>query len=236
MHPFFKFFNSDKPHIPNDSSEWPEEWTRIEYKTYPRFQQIQLPEPSLGGANLERAILERKSERDFSEKPMSLNELSALLFYGGGVTKRGENQNLWRRMYPSGGSRYPVEIYVIGSRVDGLGSGAYHYNVKDHALEFLADCDKEEARKFFYYDFVKDAAAVFFFSAFPMRSGAKYGNLGFKYPLIEAGHIAQNMYLTSAALRLKCCALGGLNEEAAHRLLRIDGQNETVFYALAVGV
>jgi SagB-type dehydrogenase family enzyme len=63
----------------------------------------------------------------------------------------------------------------------------------------------------------------------------KYGNFAFKLGLIEAGHLAQNLYLMSAEQNLKCCALGGFNEKIIHKLLDIDGATEIAFYAFVAG-
>ena len=63
----------------------------------------------------------------------------------------------------------------------------------------------------------------------------KYGKLGYRYILLEAGHIGQNMYLVSEALGLKCCALGGTRDENLEKLIDIDGVTEAVVYGFAVG-
>lgn len=237
MHPFFKFFKKDKNTHPLDESSWPKEWKEIEFKTYPRFLQIKLPEPHLPQMSLDEAIRRRKSGRNFAGKPVNLGHLSSLLFYGGGITGGGKNGAKTQRAQPSGGGRYPLEIYIFAARVENLKSGAYHYNVKDHALEFLIEITPEELVLPFYgvNAFAKRASAIFVFSAVPRRSTIKYGNLGLKHTLIESGHIAENMYLVSSALDLQCRALGGFDEEIVHKMLDINGESEVAFYALAVG-
>ena len=67
------------------------------------------------------------------------------------------------------------------------------------------------------------------------RSQMKYGERGYRYMLIEAGHVGQNFCLTAEALGLKCSALGGTHDEPIERLLDIDGVTESVMYALAIG-
>lgn len=69
----------------------------------------------------------------------------------------------------------------------------------------------------------------------PWRSSMKYGNFALKVGLIESGHLAENIYLAVQALKLKCCALGGLDEKITHNILDIDGVTEIVFYVVAIG-
>ncbi|OGM27213.1 hypothetical protein A2627_01800 [Candidatus Woesebacteria bacterium RIFCSPHIGHO2_01_FULL_39_28] len=235
-HLFFKFFDIDRPNIPKDGSQWPESWKKIEYKSYPRLPQIKLPEPDLKGATLAGAILHRKSDRHFSSYSLSLTDLSTILFFGAGVTQRGQNVDTHRRAHPSGGARYPIETYVAVLNVNELKKGIYHYNVLNHSLEFLLDTDKETISKLSAYDFVKEAAATFIFTCLPERSAIKYGNFAYKLILIEAGHIAENMCLVSAALNLRASVVGNVhNIEIANGLLDTDGLGEIPFYLFAVG-
>lgn len=177
----------------------------------------------------------RKSSRDFSGKPLSQQELSTLLFFGAGITYENENPDRTRRAYPSGGARYPLEIYPAIFKVENLKEGLYHYSVREHALELLLEGETDKVKGAFHYDFVKDASAVFIFSMIPKRSTIKYGNFGLKIGLIEAGHLAENIYLVSEALGLKCCSLGGLNEKLVSGLLDLDNSEEILFYAVAMG-
>lgn len=235
LHPLFKFFNSDRPRIPSDNAQWPDAWKKVEYKIYPRMPQIKLPAPELGEWSLVNAILKRKSERVFSATAMNLKELSTLLFLGAGITRNAVDTTKSRRSYPSGGARYPIEIYVVSSKIKDLGVGIYHYNVLQHSLELLGEAEKRNINSTYYYEFGGQAAAVFIFTMVPWRSVRKYGNFAFKVALIEAGHLAEHMYLVSTALNLKCCAMGGMHEKAVCELLDIDGTQEIPFYMLAFG-
>lgn len=239
-HPLFLYLKMGMAYIPKDFEEWPDEWKKIEFKTYPRLKPTKLPSPDLGKADLANAILKRKSERDFSDLPLTLTELSTLLFYGAGVTRSGrENPDRSRRVYPSAGARYPLEVYVVAISVDELKPGLYHYNVPSHALEVLLENERAVFGEIFhdkdFAEFTKKASAIFIFSMVPGRQSLKYGNAAFKLAFIESGHLAQNMHLASAALCLKCCALAVFNDQAVHDALDIDGYTEIAFYALAIG-
>ena len=67
------------------------------------------------------------------------------------------------------------------------------------------------------------------------RTQMKYGERGYRYILLEAGHIGQNICLVSETLGLKCCALGGTMDKNLEELLDIDGETESVVYGFAIG-
>ncbi len=226
MNPFFQFFNRDRPPV-DPAKKW-----AIRFKEYPRFPQIVLARIELPGKTLGEALSHRQSRREFSPAPLTLNQISLLLRYGAGML---DGEKTKKRAYPSGGALYPVELYITLLKTGEVPHGIYHYNVRAHSLEALPD-EYFDAKKCFSYDFPKEAAAIIFFSAIPERARVKYGNLGYKYALIEAGHVSQNIYLVSEALGLKCCALGAPKEDAAHQLLGLEGEEETVFYAMAIGM
>ncbi|MEK7085077.1 MAG: SagB/ThcOx family dehydrogenase, partial [Patescibacteria group bacterium] len=117
-------------------------------------------------------------------------------------------------------------------------AGVYHYNCKAHALDQLwaREFSEQERSTLFLYPWVKKAAAVFLLTAVFWRSKDKYGEAGFRYLLLEGGHIGQNMYLAAEALGLKCSALGGATDKSLEAILDIDGITESAIYALAVGV
>jgi SagB-type dehydrogenase family enzyme len=224
--------------IPHDSSEWPEEWKTVFYKTYPRLPKIKLLN-NAGSYDLFEAIKNRRSRREFSDGKITLEELSLLLKYSAGITRRDENGD-GRRAYPSGGARYPLETYCLISRASqDLKPCLYHYDVKNHQLVVLNDKNftQEELAQLATYPFVKDAACMIFLTSCFWRSKNKYGERSYRFCLIEAGHIGQNIYLLSEALNLKCCSLGGMriSDETVERLLGIDGITESLVYAIVIG-
>jgi len=241
------------PLIPADSNEWPDEWKTTYYKAYPRLPKINLDDspPSVDFFDL---IKKRRSRRNFGRTPITKQEISLLLKYSCGNTGPLESSR-HRRAQASGGARFPIEVYPIIFRPstdsasspqarsgqapggDGLKAGLYHYNVKDHALDVLWDREfsDEDIGQIFTYPWVKDAAIGIVMTAVFWRNQNKYGERGYRYILLEAGHIGQNMYLVSEALGLKCCALGGTRDENLEKLIDIDGLTESVVYGFAVG-
>ncbi|HEY4488437.1 MAG TPA: SagB/ThcOx family dehydrogenase [Candidatus Paceibacterota bacterium] len=238
--PFSSFFhrqskNTPRPEKPLPPEQWPASWKTVQYKSYSRFPSIPLPpyDPSI---DLVRAVRARKSGRTFSEKAISLSTISTLLKYSAGIVAETD-RGFSRRAYPSAGGRYPLETYLLLLRSGDLPAGLYHYQVKGHALAELwqRSWDGKEIDELFTYDWVKRAAAIVLFSAVFERTQMKYGERGYRLVLIEAGHAAQNMYLCSAGLGLSCCAISGVYDERVEALLDIDGETESLVYALALG-
>lgn len=223
--------------IPADISQWPKTWTTIFYKTYELLTvhtlSRKVPEHDPG---LFSSIARRKSGRAFAPVPITKEELSTLLLYSCGEIIGGESST--KRAQPSAGERYPVEAYVLVFRPqDDLPTGIYHYNVREHTLECICvrEFTKSDIEKLFVYPWAQDAATVLILTGVFSRTKEKYGQRGYRYALLEAGHIGQNVYLVSGALGLQCCGMGGSYDTAIEELLDIDGEHESVLYTLAVG-
>lgn len=236
---FHQYSKIIRQNIPLDDSLWPDEWKTVFYKTYPRLPKIKLLDEK-HSYDLFEAIKNRRSRREFGNEKISLEELSGLLKYSVGITAALPELGVSRRAYPSGGGRYPTEIYcLIAKAGEGLKNGLFHYDVKNHQLDVLADktFSQEEVAKISNYPFAKDSACLIFLTATFWRTQNKYGQRGYRFCLLEAGHIGQNIYLVSEALRLKCCALGGsrIADESAEKVLNIDGITESMVYAFAIG-
>jgi len=224
--------------IPRDSSLWPDEWKTTYYKTYPRLPKINLSHTERE-FDLFKALTGRSSKRKMSGGEISLDELSLLLKYSCGTTRRTKEGD-GRRAQPSGGARFPIETYCLVVKPgEDLKPGLFHYNIKEHCLETLWEktFTKDDLDKIATYEFVKDASLVIFLTAVFWRNQNKYGERGYRFILQESGHIGQNIYLLSEALNLKCCALGGfrISDEQIEKILDIDGVTESLVYTLVIG-
>jgi len=216
-----------------EMKDWPENWKKISFKGYSRLKEVRLPEPSLPKVTLEKALLGRKSARDY-HGPISIRQLSSLLYFSCGL-QRNINKYKLNRFYPSAGARYPLETYVISQYVKGLQNGLYHYYIRSHSLEKLMEFDTFDHTKYFRQASVGQSAAIILVSAIFNRTTVKYGNRGYRFVMLEAGHLGQNIYLISAALNMGCCAIGGFIENKLDKLVDIDGLHESVIYAFALG-
>ena len=212
------------------------EWRTQYFKAYPRLPKIVLPSPK-PQADFFELILKRSSRRTFHSTPLSLDEVSVLLKYSCGITRVAPNGTRFRAQ-PSAGARYPIETYVLNFVESAhFPAGVYHYDVANHQLVVLwkHPFTPEDIGRLFSYEWVAGASIAIIMTAVFDRNQMKYGERGYRYMLIEAGHIGQNFCLTAEALTLKCCALVGTQDESIERLLDIDGVTESVMYALAIG-
>jgi SagB-type dehydrogenase family enzyme len=212
-----------------------EAWSRVIFKNYLRLEKIILPKPSpLKGVFLKDVFYKRQSERVFSSSPLPLEIISDLLFYSAGIKNTTPSMQR-NRFYPSGGSRYPLETYLISQNSE-LPVGVYHYNVRFHSLEVLTLLDKFDCKKYFNQDFIAKAACIIVQTACFYRTTMKYRDRGYRLVLMEAGYLGQNIYLVSAALNLACCAIGGFIDDELNKLLDIDGVKESVINTTVVGL
>lgn len=204
------------------------------YKTYPDAPRVALPmPPEEDGAQFMAVVRARRSQRDYRDEPLSLAELGQLLFAAQGITyPPGE-----LRAAPSAGALYPIELYVLAHRVTDLEQGAYHYAVPSHELELVRVGDLREAisAAALGQSFIGEANVSFILSAIFQRTRWKYRERTYRYVLLEAGHIAQNLCLAATALGLGACPVGAFFDDDLNALLELDGRDEATLYIVAVG-
>ena len=203
-------------------------------KTYPDVPHIPLPDPSGWQAlSLEQAIASRRSVRDYTGEPLTLDDLSRLLHAAQGITepRRGF------RAAPSAGALYPIELYPVVRDVAGLEPGLYHYAVQEHALERVQAGDLHSAvmQAGLGQPVLGQAAVCFVLSAIFQRMRYKYRERAYRYVLLEAGHVGQNLCLAATGLGLGACTVGAFDDDALNDLLGLDGQEEAALYIIAVG-
>lgn len=220
------------------SEDWPEEWKRMYFKSYPRMLQIKLEKPNKSSLRKTFAsvLLRRQSDRNFRSGRITRDEISKLLYFSAGIKIMEKDWSNTTRIYPSAGARYPSEVYLVVLKSEGLGKGLYHYNVKMHALELLLKGNlKSDLLKITKQRWMKNAGIVLIITSVLGRSEVKYDSRAFRFCLIEAGHIGQNIYLVSTALNLRCCAIGGFIDKKINSLLDLIDNNEFTSYLLAIG-
>ena len=206
------------------------------YKVYPDAPHIPLPDPeNARGLSLEDAIRQRRSVRSYTATSMTQAALSRLLFHADGIN--AERGGLRLRSAPSAGAVYPIEIYVVAHRVEGLEPGVYHYAVQEHVLAQVraGDVRSEIVRAGILQNFLGEANVVFVLAAIFQRLRWKYRERTYRYALLEAGHIGQNVYLAATSMGMGACAVGAFNDDAVNALVGVDGLGEAALYVLAVG-
>jgi SagB-type dehydrogenase family enzyme len=198
----------------------------------PAPEKIKLPQPVFtGDTSVEKALQERHSIRDYPRVPLELSEVSQLLWAAQGITGFGG-----RRTAPSAGATYPLEVYVVVGNVNGLSAGIYAYSPHKNELKKIERGDKRLplSNACLNQKAVKDAAASIVLSAVYQRTMIKYGERGFRYVNMEAGHAAQNVCLQAVALGLGTVVIGAFHDEIVKAILDMPDKEEPL-YIIPVG-
>ena len=184
---------------------------------------IELPQPQGSGpVSVEQALGWRRSNRTFQRRPLSLDQVSRLVWAAQGVTAARF------RTAPSAGALYPLELLVVVGDVTGLEPGVYRYDPASHGLRGVLEGDvrKPLSKAALSQKWVRGGAIVLVFSAVYERTTAKYGQRGTRYVHMEAGHAAQNVYLQSAALGLGTVVVGAFRDSRVKKLLQMQDHEQ----------
>jgi SagB-type dehydrogenase family enzyme len=195
------------------------------------------PDPTCA---LAKVLSGRRSVRRFSGDPISLSTLARILRLGDGLVgaQRGDDGTEWGlRTAPSGGALYPIELYCAVMRVDGLAPGLYGYDVAQHQLQLLRQADLTEALAecTALGSAMRQACVCILMGALFRRSRFKYGERAYRFVLLEAGHIGQNLLLAAESEGLGAVPVGGFMDDQMNELLRFDGVEEAVVYLVVIG-
>jgi SagB-type dehydrogenase family enzyme len=189
--------------------------------------------------SLIKAINNRQSHRKYLEAPLTIEELSFLLWVTQGVKELARGDLVTMRIVPSGGAMHPYETYLIVNNIEGLESGLYRYLAIEHKLLVL-DTDESNLSKNLIevchgQAFIGKAAVVFIWTARPYRTEWRYGEDSLKDILMGVGHICQNLYLACEAIGAGTCAIVAYNQDELDKLICVDGENEIALYLAPVG-
>jgi SagB-type dehydrogenase family enzyme len=190
----------------------------------------------IGTMPLIEAIRQRHSCRSYQPTPLSLEELSFLLWATQGVKSVMKDGYATRRTVPSGGSRHPFETYLAVQRVENLLPGLYRYLALEHKLLQISE-DSQIGDKISEAcaDFAQESAVTFIWTAVPYRTEWRYGPLSPKLVAQDSGHVCQNLYLACTAIQAGTCAVGAYNQKQMDALLGVDGVDEFTIYCAPVG-
>lgn len=211
----------------------------VEYKEMAAGgESVQLAPPT--DSPLARALRARRSCRLYRPQTLPAEALSSLLAGAYGVTRleqMPQQGGAFFRGVPSAGGLFPLELYAVACDVEGLRDGLYHYNVRRHALEPLRSegVFEELNAALMTGPFVTHANLVLVLTAVFTRSQKKYGPRGYRYILLEAGHVAQSLCLLAAERGLGSLCMGGFHDSRLNRFLGLDGVTEAAVYTVAVG-
>ena len=201
----------------------------------PAIGTLKMPEMPLA-----KAIEQRRSVRKYSAVPLKQEELSFLLWASSWARdfRSTEQMEITFRNVPSAGSRHPLETFLDIRRVEGIKPGLYYYHPVKHCL-ILYDDSPEIAAKIYegcmFQEMIPTAAVNFILTAVPYRTVWRYGQRGYRYLYLDAGHIGQNIHLAAEAIDAGACMIGAFLDEAMNDAIGLDGIEEFVIYIASVG-
>lgn len=200
---------------------------------------ITLPDPKnaiVKSIDLRYAIENRKSVRKYSAEPLSMGELSYLLWCTQGV--KIVTPGATYRNVPSAGSRHALETYLLINNVDGLKHGLYKYMAVEHKLAELpcgSNITQEVTKACPKGPFIESSAVTFIWTASFYRMVWRHGQRGYRYVHIDSGHVCQNLYLAAQSIDSGACGISVFIDDRINSLLGVDGEEESVIYMAAVG-
>ncbi|WP_437979194.1 SagB/ThcOx family dehydrogenase [Sorangium sp. So ce295] len=209
------------------------------FRTYAGSARTALPGRDFAVDTPLGAVLEqRRSVRDFALRPMPLETLGRLLHasYGVRTLRKGDGEWSSQRPAPSAGGRYPLEIYVATQAVEGIPDGLHHYDARAHELELRREGAAHAALADLAIgqDMLVNTNVVVVVTAIPFRTMWKYGQRGYRYVWLDAGHLGQNLYLVATAMGLGTVAIGGFYDQELSALLALPADEEAI-YVVCIG-
>jgi SagB-type dehydrogenase family enzyme len=188
--------------------------------------QVNLPEPRLeSDVSIEAALRLRRSIREFQRGPLTIAEVSQLLWAAQGVT---DGQGL--RAPPSAGALYPLELYLLVGQIATLRPNVYRYDPLHNKLQKTAGGDRrgEMSLAALEQSWIAEAPVILLIAANYRRTAAKYGARAERYVHIEVGHAAENVYLQAGALGLGTTDVGAFEDAMVKKVAALPAQEEPV--------
>lgn len=189
-------------------------------------------------ADLQALIARRKTLRQYKPTPLSLDELSFLVWATQGVKNIDNESKFTRRTVPSAGARHAFETYLLINRVNDIPAGLYRYVASMHAIyavnkaetitaELTTACLEQQQ--------ITNCAVAFFWDAVVERMFWRYMERGYRYMHLDAGHVCQNLYLASEAIGCGVCAIAAFDDDLVNQVIGLDGVNQFIIYIASVG-
>jgi SagB-type dehydrogenase family enzyme len=212
----------------------------LEIPPVPPFPVLDLPRPEtleITPMDLRVAIERRRSVRTYVREPLTVEELSFLLWCTQGVQHVDGTQATFRTV-PSAGARHAFETYLLINDVEDLEPGLYRYLALSHRL-LQVNTDPLIAHQItaacFDQQFILRCGVVFLWTAVRYRMTWRYGERGYRDLHLDAGHVCQNLYLAAEAVHSGVCAIAAFDDDAMNDLLEIDGTGQFLIYLATVG-
>lgn len=227
-------------HVPQSPQKLGLPQPPLELPIDPAAPRISLPDPrsmSTPSIDLWQAINRRRTVRNYAPTPLSLDELSLLLWSTQGV-REVSARPVTLRTVPSAGARHAFETYILVNTVEGLEPGIYRYAAVEHILlpyNLAEDVNSRFTAACLDQSQVANSAVTFAWAVVMERMYWRYTERGYRYILLDAGHVCQNLYLAAEGLTCGVCAIAAFDDDLFNQTLGLDGVNQFVVYAASLG-
>ncbi len=194
---------------------------------------ISLPRPNLSGdISIEETLERRRSVRTFSATPLSLEEIGQLAWAAQGITDAARGF----RTAPSAGATFPMETYFLLTEGEDVAGGVYRYLPHDHALELVTEGDQRRDLRSvaLQQESITDAPAVLVITGILSRIEPRYRERAMRFMHMEAGHVAQNIYLQGVSLGVGTVVIGAFEDDGVRSVLGL-GDGEYPLYIMPLG-
>ncbi len=180
---------------------------------------VALPAASAAELDLARAILQRRSQRRYSERPVELQQLASIL------------ADMSQPPLLSGA----LHADLVVNRVAGLQPGVYRYLPARHALQpvQLGDFAAQARNAALDQDVIGDAAVVLILSADSVQA-LRNGARGYRMAFLEAGLMGERWLLGAVARGLGACPVGAFYDNEAAELVKAE-KGRWVLHFAALG-
>ncbi|MDR2907441.1 MAG: nitroreductase family protein [Bacteroidales bacterium] len=172
-------------------------------------QNIKLPAPKkTGGMPLMEALNNRKSGRAYSDKALTQQQLSNMLWAATGV-----NREDGRMTAPTASNNQQVEIFVANK------DGVYQYMPKTNELKTVLKGDNRTL--FAKQPNHQKAPVLMLFVANYDKMGKYDDNAKLKYGFTDVGNVSQNVYLFAASEGMASVVMGMFEPEPLVKALKL---------------
>lgn len=215
----------------------------VESRTARRAVALPAPSRRLGKGRLHDVLRTRRTRRgEFSPCPVSLRQWGHLLGSACGITGQLRHPDAPEvvhslRAWPSAGSLYPLDVYMAPLLAGELEKAWFRYDATAHRLcQIGACCDDETLKRLVYAEGLwENASGALVLTATFAKTQAKYGERGYRFVLLDAGHLAQNILLVCEDLGLAAVPLGGFDDDGLAAELQLDPEKESPLYVILIG-
>lgn len=179
--------------------------------------QIKLPAPQFKGKpSVSAAILSRKTTRQFAGAPLTLGQVSQILWAADGQLPTDAISGATRRVTASAGGLYPLEVFLVTGKgtVKNLPAGVYRYSPAANSLRTIVSGDKRTllAHSALSQMWLARAPALVVIGGIFGKTTPRYGNRGVNYVFMEAGISMQGLCLQAEAIGLRSGTVGAFND------------------------